>query len=223
MNGTLTLQIQRVKCIDETGGWIAEKVGNDEIYMGGFTLDEQFKLVKEEIFSVYADFDDGDEYRFNPPKMFKSFSFNEFNTPKLFAAGMLLVEKDSTGIYSTYSQLLSKVAGLVGEYATRTNLGGVVASGVTSTLLSFLGSLFDRVMPGMISQVWRDEFFPPKMLQVILTGSNHTWNGSNESPIESIDFRAHDGLYRVFYNWKIVHPTNTTVFQNITLPPLVWK
>jgi hypothetical protein len=35
----LLVQLQRVKCVDETGGKWAEKAGNDEISLSGFGID----------------------------------------------------------------------------------------------------------------------------------------------------------------------------------------
>ena len=48
-----------------------------------------------------------------------------------------------------------------------------------------------------------DELFPLQEAAVTLLSPDHTWNGSNASPVAMVEFRAHDGVYQLVYDWQL--------------------
>lgn len=73
----LELRIHKVKCLDETDGFWGSEAGDDEIWLGGTTVDESGDAEKVEPFPVRDDFDDGEEHIYSPPIQFASFDLTE--------------------------------------------------------------------------------------------------------------------------------------------------
>ena len=67
-NQQVSVQLVRVKCLDETGGSTAELVGNDEIYLSGVAYDAAGATHKVDPFEIYAHFDDGEVKEYSPPR-----------------------------------------------------------------------------------------------------------------------------------------------------------
>src|SRR5215467_12537559 len=106
----LSLQLVRVKAVDETGGSIAERVGNDEIWLAGFAVDATGETHKLTPFEIYAHFDDGDIKEFRPPKtIFKLKVPGGGTFPKSCVATLLLAEKDSGDLTALAQEAFDKV------------------------------------------------------------------------------------------------------------------
>lgn len=205
----LNLRIHSVKCVDETGGYWAEKVGNDEIDLGGFTIDNENNTVKIKSTSVGYNFDDGEINRFNPPRVFASFDLGpSFSTTKKFAAGFVLSERDGGNVSGTLEKIVNKLK----EYLEQKKTAMVEARAANNKAASVaVAWLWPYVKAYVISYVlsnykgWvGDDVFPLQEVSTSLYGSNHSWNGSATSPIEIVEFRAHDGVYQVHYSWELV-------------------
>src|SRR5262245_38663835 len=106
----LTLKLVRVKCVDETGGRIAEKFGNDEIWLAGFAADATGGAPQKLApFEVYPDFDDGDIKEFTPPKTIATLKVPGGGTfPKSCVVTLLLAEKDSGDLTALAQEAFDK-------------------------------------------------------------------------------------------------------------------
>ena len=74
MSQQISLRVHSVKCIDETNGAWAERFGNDEIWLGGYTISSTGDTQPIAPSEVYAGFDDGDVKVFEPPRVFHTFT-----------------------------------------------------------------------------------------------------------------------------------------------------
>ncbi|HZV71023.1 MAG TPA: hypothetical protein VFG10_15820 [Saprospiraceae bacterium] len=214
MSTKLNLRIHSVKCVDETGGW-AERFGNDEIYLGGFTVDAGNRSQKIAATSVYADFDDGDIKKFNPPKVFATYSLGPaFNKPRNYVAGFLLIEKDSgdmnTAVTAVYNALRDQIAKKLRERQSSTVLAGGSSSAVMAIDPATLVAIWSVVKPiiygyvkSKIESWFGDEIFPLQDASVTLLSSDHTFNGQKTSPIAMKEFRGHEGVYQLYYDWQL--------------------
>ncbi len=210
MSTKLSLRIHSVKCVDETGGYWAERVGNDEIYLGGFTILPNGQSQKISATSVYADFDDGDIKRFDPPKVFATFNLGpNFNRAKNYAAGLILVERDSGNMSTAINSLYEEVKRQVVRATTPVTTGGGagVATAVDPATLVAIWTVIKPYVYGYVRNLvsaWvGDEIFPMQDVSATLLNSNHTWNGQKTSPIAMKEFRGHGGVYQVYYDWHL--------------------
>lgn len=211
MSTKLNLRIHRVVCIDETGGKWAEKFGNDEIYLGGFTLDAKNNTLGYGPRSVYAHFDDGDVKTFSPPRTCATIELGEsFNRTRNFYAGFLLIEHDSGNMASAVASLVNKINEKVQEELLKIQQARVAnggSSAVVGAVVAVIWPLIkDDVMAyakSKLSSWFGDEIFPLQVVSATLDSSDHTWNGQKTTQVSMKEFRAHDGIYQIFYDWQL--------------------
>ena len=48
-----------------------------------------------------------------------------------------------------------------------------------------------------------DDIFPLRIATVTITSPDFRWNGSRTSATAAIDFRGHDGVYLMTYDWQL--------------------
>ena len=98
MTTKLELRIHKVRCDDETNGFLGSEAGSDEIDLGGTTVDESGDTHKVSPFRVASFGDDGDQKVFSPPRRFTFFNLTEGTAfPKGYVATLVLAEIDSGG------------------------------------------------------------------------------------------------------------------------------
>lgn len=210
MNNQLSLRIHSVKCLDETGGSWAERVGNDEMFLSGFGIDANAATVKVNPFEVYAHFDDGDIKRFSPPRNFVTLNLGGNGSfPKSCSVGFLLAEKDGGDFGSKAAKIYDKVKEEMEkkkreEEEERRRMGHAPFSSED------LGDIWEEIRPYVYGWVKdriiagaNDDIFPPRDTSVTVTSADFTWNGSKVSPPSAVEFRGHDGVYLMTYDWEL--------------------
>ena len=212
MSTRLNLRIHSVKCVDETGGSFAERFGNDEISLGGFTVDPGGITTKISPFTVNNNFDDGEIQRYSPPRVFASFPLPAFQTPRVFSAGFLLFEKDAGGMSGIVTTIVNKVIELVRKQKAAAAKTVATTNGAdeAATTAIPIGAIWAAIKPfvikfvlDQISSAIKDDLFPLQDVSVTLLSNNHTFNGSKISPLQMAEFRAHDGVYQLLYDWEL--------------------
>ncbi len=206
MSTKITLRIHSVKCLDETGGGFAERVGNDEIYLGGFGIDANGQTVKVPEAEVYAHFDDGDVMKFSPPRTFVSLNLGSGGGGTV-TAGFLLVEKDlggmNTAVGKLYDKVVEELTKKKQEEAARRRVPNLDGLSVD------WGAIWGIIAPIVIGYVkeklvgaFSDDPFPLLAVSVgVPSGGN--FGGSSISSQESVEIKGNDGLYRITYDWQL--------------------
>jgi hypothetical protein len=200
----LELRIHRVKCVDETN---PEAFGDDEIAMGGLSVDEtgETKVVSQ--FTVRNDFDDGEQKIYNPPKRFTWFNLKEGTTfPKGYAATIVLAEKDMGGFADFLNKLWDKVKGKVLEMAA-----AAVGAAVGSATLPGLGTLVGAAVGWVIAKfiewligLFNDDVFKPFTVSVNIPSLSARWpGGKTDSPEGVINYSGYGGTYSVTFDWRL--------------------
>lgn len=209
MNHQIALRIHSVKCMDETGGSFAEKFGNDEIYLSGFGIDAGGATVKVPIFEVYAHFDDNDVKNFAPPRKFVTLLLGAGGTwPKSVTAGFLLCEKDAggmgTALDKTFAKLQEELKKKKEEQEQKNKAMGLAASQIDwKTIWGVVKPiLFGYVKDKLVSAI-NDDLFPLQSATISIPSATFSWNNSKVSPPERIEFRGHDGVYVMTYDWEL--------------------
>lgn len=210
MNNQISLRIHSVKCVDETGGKWVEKVGNDEIFLSGFGIDVNANTVKVNLFEVYAHFDDGDIKRYSPPRNFVTLNLaNNSSFPKTCSVCFLLVEKDAGGFGSKFTEIYTKVKE---EMEKKKKEKEEERKRAGSTFLSsgdlkdiwvivkpyIYGWIKDKIMSAV-----NDDIFPPRDISITIPAADFTWGGSKVSPPSAVEFRGHNGVYLMTYDWEL--------------------
>lgn len=194
MASKLSFRIHRVSCIDETGGKYLEKIGNDEIFLGGFAVNDSGKTIEISPFSVYPHFDDGDVKVFNPPKLLHTFSLNTSNVwPKKFGLGLILIEKDAGNI-SSMKRNNSKIIINLKEYIQQ-NYGSIIQS--PTPRFPEIPSL--RKLLGL----FKDDVFYPQFAKIEIPFANFSWSGAFDSAEKTVSFKDHGGHYALVYDWLL--------------------
>jgi hypothetical protein len=185
--------VLRVKCVDETNGKWVEKIGNDEIYLGGFAIKHNGDTSPIAPTSIYPSFDDGDVKVFNPPKVF--YTFSSLTTfPKEFGVGLILIEKDNGGSTEAMNKISEQVQVLI--KASLPVAGGVLGAAIGLVISPLLNWISNTIIAGI-----RDDLFPPQIAKVKIPTQNFTWSGSNHSAEKTLRIVGHQGVYELTYDW----------------------
>lgn len=203
----LELRIHKVKCLDETAGVFGTEAGEDEIYLGGTTVDESGDAEKVDPFLVRDDFEDGKEQTYLPPKQFTSFDLTEgTDSPKSYFVTLVLAEVDNGGLPEVLHNLLMWVKEKVTTALTAAIVGGVIgASGgpVGAAIGAAVGAAVGLIVE-FIKDIWEDDAFKPATLRVDIPSLSA--GDMTDTPESLITYRGHGGEYQVTYDWRIFGP-----------------
>jgi hypothetical protein len=199
----LEFRIHKVRCDDETN---PEWLGDDEIALGGVSVDETAETKKIAAFTVRNDFDDGEQKVYSPPKQFTWFNLREGTTfPKTYAVTLVLAEKDMGGLASFINKLWDKVKGKVLEFAAAA-LGAAVGTATFPGLGTIVGIVVGWALGKLIEWLiglFSDDIFAP----VTLTCKIHSFDGrfagnKTDSPEGFVTFKGYGGQYTLTYDWR---------------------
>jgi hypothetical protein len=202
----LELRIHKVKCLDETNGFLGSEAGDDEIDLGGTSVDETGDTNKISPFRVGSDFDDGEQKVFSPPKRFTMFNLREGTAfPKAYFVTLVLAEVDMGGLPEFVQQLLNWVKPKV-TAALAAALGGAIgASGgpvgaiIGAAVGAVVGLVFD-----LFKSIWEDDIFKPVTASVAIPSLSARWTGGKtDSPEGIATFAGHGGKYQLTYDWRV--------------------
>lgn len=211
----LKLQVVRVKCEDETN---PEIWGNDEIALGGVSIDEDGDTKKIAERYVGGGFKDGRSKTLN--WQYTWFNLNERNYwPKKYGVTLILAEKDNGGFSSFLSKLWEKTRNAVlNAIKKAAEKAGVAIGaylglpGIGAAIGKILGEaaawVLDNVVKWII-KLFKDDIFKPFTVWVNLPSKSARWRyangtwGSKQSPIYTVRYWGFGGRYRLDYRWQL--------------------
>lgn len=201
----LEFRIHKVKCLDETNGFLGSESGDDEIDLGGTTVDESGDTLKVTPFRVGSSFDDGEQKAYSPPRRFTWFNLNEGTAfPKSYFVTLVLAEVDMGGLPVFIDQLMTWVKTKVTAALAAAIGGAIGASGgpigaiIGAAVGAIVGYVFD-----LLKSIWEDDVFRPVTLRVNIPSLNARWSGKTDSPEGVVTFSGHGGKYQVVYDWRL--------------------
>lgn len=211
MNNQISLRIHNIKCVDETGGKWDEKFGNDEIFLAGYGVEPDLDAKFIRPFEVYAHFDDGDIKRFAPPRKVVTLDLtSDGSFPKTSFAGFLLAEKDRGDFRDKATQVYNKlVEELDKKKREAIGAGRTITAGADigeEILKKLAEKVFEELYAWIRSKIIstaNDDIFPQRHTFVTIPDANFSWGGSRTSPPFAIEFRGHDGIYLMTYDWEL--------------------
>jgi hypothetical protein len=202
----LQLRIHKVKCLDETDGFLGSEAGDDEIDLGGTTVDETGDTKKVTPFRVGSSFDDGEQVVFSPPRRFAMFNLTEGTAfPKSYFVTLVLAEVDMGGLPDFLNQLLNWVKTKVVAALTAAIGGAIGASGgpIGAIIGAAVGAVVGLVFE-LFKSIWEDDVFKPATVSVSIPSLNARWSGKTDSPEGSVTFSGHGGKYQLTYDWQLL-------------------
>ena len=219
-NQEVTLKLVRVKCVDETNGQNVERVGNDEIWLSGFSVDATATASQLHPFEVYPHFDDGEIKEFTPPKTIFTMKVPGGGSfPKKCLATLILAEKDSGDLTELTQSAFDKAiedmkkakdemeAGVHGEPLTDTPTPiptPTLSDGIEDIIIETVKDIAYKYIKGRIAAGLNDDVFPPQLVLIDVTSDDFRWgDGTKLSPETTIEFRGHGGVYYLVYYWEI--------------------
>ena len=210
MSQQISLRIHSVKCIDETNGAWAERFGNDEIWLGGYTISTNGDTRVIAPWEVYAHFDDGDVKVFEPPRVFHTFTPSPVGFPQELGLGLVLVEKDNGGMTDAIKAIAKLVqdklkATLATPPSSRLPPGaaGGVAVALLKWALTVIGPIVADEVKRRIMAAYNDDVFQPQHVTLSVSGPSMLFSGSTTSARSTLRFRDHDGIYELSYDWQV--------------------
>lgn len=212
------LNLHSVKCIDETGSSFQEKFGDDEIAVGGITIDDKAKedIIRE--FKIDKKFSDGVERRYSPPQNLKTFTRLDSSYPKLFSSFITIAEKDWGGFSKFINDLYQAIKKELDIILT--GLGAIVGAkigGSLGTLAGPIGTIIGAAagailgaLIGWLVKSLRDDIFTPQATVLSIPAKYSYSSSVNKeevinTPIETLRYREHKGDYQVRVSWTIVY------------------
>ena len=206
----LELRIHNVKCLDETDGIAGTEAGDDEIYLGGTTVDESGDAEMVDPFLVRDDFDDGEEQIYSPPRQFTLFDLTEGTEfPKSYFVTLVLAEVDNGGLPEVLHKLLMWVKEKVTTALTTAIGGAIGASGgpIGALIGAAVGAAVGLIVH-FIKDIWEDDSFKPATVSVEIPSFDARFlpGDTADSPDGVITYRGHGGEYQVAYDWHIFGP-----------------
>ena len=165
-HGQLGASDPKVRCADETN---PEFAGDDEIALGGLTVDETGDTKKVSQFMVGNSFDDGEQKVYSPPKRFTYFNLNEGGTkfPKSYFVTLALAEKDMGGFADFLNKLWDKVKEKILPMITAA-VGGAIGSvvpGLGTIVGAAVGWALGQLVAWLIG-LFGDDVFKPFTVSV---------------------------------------------------------
>jgi hypothetical protein len=202
----LELRIHKVKCLDETDGFLGSEAGDDEIDLGGTTVDESGDTKKVNPFRVGSSFDDGEQVVFSPPRRFAMFNLSEGTAfPKSYFATLVLAEVDMGGLPDFIDKLLNWVKAKVVSVLTTAigtaigASGGPIGALIGAAVGAVVGLVFD-----LFKSIWEDDVFKPATVSVSIPSLTARWAGKTDSPEGVLTFSGHGGKYQLTYDWQLL-------------------
>lgn len=192
---SLKIRIHRVICEDESDGFLGSEWGEDEIGIGGVTVDETGDVHKVSPWTVGTHFEDHDSKTYNPPKTFEAFDLSEGGNhwPKGYAASIYVSELDNGGFPGFISDVYNQVKVYVGAL-----INGWIP-GLGALVVMVLDVFF-----GWLVSIWEDDIFPAITIQTDIASPQHVFaSGTRTSSIKKYWTKAHGGKYWVWLDWQI--------------------
>lgn len=201
----MRLFIRRVRCVEET-----HEIGNDEINMGGTFTDPygNTNLVKE--FEVSDDFDAGQLVDFGMSKAFCTWNLATAKEgfPYVYAATVILVEKDDGGFFKLLVDLWKNVkTAVVGAISTATGL--VVAAAIQPALVAVIGAVIERFIAWIKSLFDNpDDIIDTQPWLMTLAAATRSYYDywkftSPEGYARTLTFRGAGGKYLVDCSYRV--------------------
>ncbi len=208
MSTQLNLRVHKVTCTDETGGAFAEKFGHDEIFLGGFSMDAFASVTKINPIAISSSFDDGEEKKYNPPRIIATFRWGaNVNKPRLYAVGFLLMAKNhgkmADAVTILYNKVLEESGKHKAESTDATAQDSAVATEPPPPIWPQIKTVVQEFVKSNMIGKLGDKIFPFKEASVTIENASHTWNGKTSSPLAMIQFSGNDGIYQITYDWEL--------------------
>jgi hypothetical protein len=213
----LELRLEQVLCVDETNPetiWPGINI-DDEISMGGLTMDHLSLTTKIPSFEVGDSFDDGESKSYpSPGKLFSSFDLTVGGTwGRTYTTTLMMAETDSGGFESALNDSWDKLKDMVAEEIEEAVTSGEsdsIAEIIAETVAEVLKYLTIEFVEWVISW-FGDDLFPPVTYSVTLP-SKYSWmyidpaelgwtNG--KLPSSSVYFNGHGGQYRANVHYEV--------------------
>jgi hypothetical protein len=194
----LELRIHKVRCVDETGSGFLGELGDDEIDLGGTTVDQSGITRKIPAFRVGSSFDDGEEVSFSPPRRFALFDLNQGKTfPKSYFATLVLAEIDMGGLPDFVNKLYDWIKAKVTEEVTK-------AGGPIGIILPLVVAYVADLVFDYFGKLWGDDVFEPGTVSVRIPSLTARWaGGATDGPEQTLTFKGHGGTYQIVYDWRL--------------------
>ncbi|MGL4598406.1 MAG: hypothetical protein ACRCYO_12815 [Bacteroidia bacterium] len=212
----VAFKLHEVHCVDETN---PEPFGSDNIHVFGSFLNDKAAATPFESFKAGNFEDDGTKKKYTPAKQL-AFMELDANYPKVLAVNIGIVEKDTdsklakalsavyAAVESDIKEALQKLRAEIVAFGI--NLGnalGPISSEAGAVLAYVFSEAFDKTVAFFKDLfTFDDDFFQIQTAVLTLDKPTSIFEGNvQNSPIATLRFEGHGGIYDLKYNWEILN------------------
>lgn len=207
MANRLWLRLLEAKALDETGkGW---EIGSDDIYLGAVQIDARGTPHRVDPFYV-GEFDDDDVVRWNRSeepngKWWLSWplSGDAADYPSLHVAYVVMIERDGGREIDDYmDRLVERTKDTWSFMRHGAKADSATKAKVVTEAAKIVKDIGKEIYKEVKGAVRPDDIFDPELLDLELPDPGHRFDGDkNNSPDRTMEFKGHNGKYRVRYDW----------------------
>jgi hypothetical protein len=218
---TVVLRIHRVKCVDECGGRIVEKLpGDDEIRLGVIAVDATGSVHMKDM-GIGNFRRDGHTIPFTNPLRVVSFRVDGTRFPKLYQVALVLAETDPGRGFNEYLKKLTehfrklsndkvaRVAPLIGDGGMALavfgpQVAGVIAKEIAAEVAEEVGKKAKAALKAELKDRWKDEIFQVRLQKLRIPRPSFRFHGGMTSDRKTVVFSGHKCKYELEYSWQLL-------------------
>jgi hypothetical protein len=194
--------MDKVYCEKETGDGLSS---NDEIDVGGTTVDEVGNVELIPAWRVSSNFDTGETKDYTPDREVHFFELQgEDGQPKPYLITLLMSEKDYGGFDELLADLYSLVKDEVEGYI-RDEIGEP-GGPIEESLIEFVILIVHQTIDWLIG-LFDDDFIAKHTYHLTHVGGQAAFGGSTKSPTAIVNYYGGGGKYKVHTYWELRNPT----------------
>ena len=209
-NNYLTLKIDQIKCVEETG-W--DWTGSDEIDVGGSAINPIGATTKITAWSA-GSFDSGSVKKYRPNKTMANFDLRAGGDswPKSFLVTLAMAEIDGRGfdgfLKKLFEALEEKIKSKLKELAQAagaaigTALGGIAGTGIGALIGWIAGYVIDKIVD-WVKSLFDDDIIGVENFRFVQPGPCALIEGTQTQSFNLRRFKGSGGIYDVRYCWQL--------------------
>ncbi|MFD4352669.1 hypothetical protein ACFWPX_08920 [Nocardia sp. NPDC058518] len=201
---SLMLRVTQVRCANETNSPFGGHIGEDDMWLGGTSVDESGDTKTIEPIKL-GSFDNKEVKHYQPPRNFTTFNITERGNsfPKAYLVTLVLVERDNGKAMRTFlDRVTREIKKQVQDALIKVGkaIGGSFGLVVGTISAWVFGELIDYISSG-----WRDTVFRPLTVTAHVGSYDSVWVGSGrkDSTDRMLETKAPQARYQLWYDWLL--------------------
>ncbi|MBE9108555.1 hypothetical protein IQ273_03875 [Nodosilinea sp. LEGE 07298] len=206
---TLELRVRKLKCLDKTDVknflGIPLELDPDAIALSAIATDPTGQVWNIAETPMGRNFDNGRTETYSPSKSIARFALDRGTTwPRTYRASLTIAEKDDGGGLTVFSDRIFTEASRLVADALDDEVGETWAEAIARVIVQVCKELWKWIIEAL---GLNDDVYPPQLVQINIPSFGARFSGAVTSPERKIVYRAHGGVYELYYEWHLSNAT----------------